>query len=966
MKMIFIVFLLLLIAQLSGYADTLFVVNYDDNSVSIVDTTDDSIYATIELTTPWPKYIAARPQADYAFVTNFASEPYYLPWVLDGNDPADYIGDTVTVIDLSSIPPGELTTIPNLGISSLAAPSGIDITSDGSRAYVTNALDLSVAVIDTNPASSGFCTIITKIDLQPYVVFTGPYGLVFDNPWSVTINPAGTLAYVVCQDTSWWGGADDRVVVIDINTNTVTGYFTITSSLGYGSNPAIENIAINQAGDQGFVTILNNFGVPGGGFDGSFVSVCTLNPPPGTENLWIGVDPTVSFYGTYDVIYTQDGSQIITGVENIGSSAYDTNLAFVGTSSPYTAQLVVIGTGAGPRGIEISTDGAKAYTALYYDSAVSKVDIASRTVDGNITVGSGPLGVDIISASIVPNQNVTIITSSIGDSVAGESYSVQLVATGGAQPYAWSIVTGSGSLPSGLNLNGSTGAITGTPTIAGNYSFTVQVQDSSLPVSTDTQYYEMEVSSLEVAEIGYSPSTFTFTSVTGGSNPVSQTLNIFNNVPGSVLNWAVDDNASWLSIGPVFGTSTGENDPVTLTLDITDLTAGTYTATVRITGNATNSPRFVTVTLIVNADEIPPLIQLSPYQTTFYAAQGLGDPDPQTLNIWNSGTEVLNWSLEDDADWLNMSIASGSSTGETDTVSMSVDSTSLTIGEYYGFVMVSSPDASNSPQVVAVTLVVESPFSEISRYPEKMTFYAVTDGSNPPYQTLSIWDLKVAPLSWSIVDNAEWLTCQPASGTATKTISSNVTVGVNIAGLAKGNYHATITIMGQDAVNSPQSISVTLNLASPSSVLPPPTLVSPYNGTSVTTPNPAFDWDPLEDFANVTYIIQVDDDNDFDSPVRYISGLGGTDYTPYGGLLNGDYYWRVRAMNDEGQAGSWSGIWKVTVNSVGSGKGVIGSQMNGGTNNSFPSGTAGGSTTTVTDKDSGSTAKTCFIKSLLR
>ncbi len=159
---------------------------------------------------------------------------------------------------------------------------------------------------------------------------------------------------------------------------------------------------------------------------------------------------------------------------------------------------------------------------------------------------------------------------------------------------------------------------------------------------------------------------------------------------------------------------------------------------------------------------------------------------------------------------------------------------------------------------------------------------------------------------------------------------------------------------------------MTLNLASPSSVLPPPTLVSPYNGISVTTPNPTFDWDPLEDFANVTYIIQVDDDNNFDSPVRYISGLGGTDYTPYGGLLNGDYYWRVRAMNDEGQAGSWSGIWKVTVNSVGSGKGVIGSQMNGGTNNSFPSGNTGGSTSTVTDKDGGSTAKTCFIKSLLR
>jgi hypothetical protein len=59
------------------------------------------------------------------------------------------------------------------------------------------------------------------------------------------------------------------------------------------------------------------------------------------------------------------------------------------------------------------------------------------------------------------------------------AYSSSLVATGGTQPYKFSI--SSGSLPSGLTLNTSTGAITGTPTTAGTYSFTASVTDSTTP-----------------------------------------------------------------------------------------------------------------------------------------------------------------------------------------------------------------------------------------------------------------------------------------------------------------------------------------------------------------------------------------------------------------------------------------------------------------------------------------------------
>lgn len=66
----------------------------------------------------------------------------------------------------------------------------------------------------------------------------------------------------------------------------------------------------------------------------------------------------------------------------------------------------------------------------------------------------------------------------------GVSYSSSLVASGGVPPYTFSII--SGNLPGGLNLNTSTGAITGTPTASGPFDFESMVVDSSGNPATDS------------------------------------------------------------------------------------------------------------------------------------------------------------------------------------------------------------------------------------------------------------------------------------------------------------------------------------------------------------------------------------------------------------------------------------------------------------------------------------------------
>lgn len=82
-----------------------------------------------------------------------------------------------------------------------------------------------------------------------------------------------------------------------------------------------------------------------------------------------------------------------------------------------------------------------------------------------------------VSTSVPINVgDLTIGTdSTLPAGTVGEAYNQTLTATGGTSPYYW--YKTAGSLPSGLALD-SSGNITGTPTTAGTYTFTIKVYDS--------------------------------------------------------------------------------------------------------------------------------------------------------------------------------------------------------------------------------------------------------------------------------------------------------------------------------------------------------------------------------------------------------------------------------------------------------------------------------------------------------
>jgi hypothetical protein len=83
------------------------------------------------------------------------------------------------------------------------------------------------------------------------------------------------------------------------------------------------------------------------------------------------------------------------------------------------------------------------------------------------------------SVTITPSQggqSPQITTSGLPQGQQGESYSAAFTATGGTQPYSWSLT--SGTLPAGVTLNAN-GDLSGTPTAVGNSTFTVKVTDAA-------------------------------------------------------------------------------------------------------------------------------------------------------------------------------------------------------------------------------------------------------------------------------------------------------------------------------------------------------------------------------------------------------------------------------------------------------------------------------------------------------
>ena len=179
----------------------------------------------------------------------------------------------------------------------------------------------------------------------------------------------------------------------------------------------------------------------------------------------------------------------------------------------------------------------------------------------------------------------------------GTPYSSALVVSGGVSPYTYSI--SAGALPDGLNLNTSTGAITGMPGSANAFLFTGKVTDSPLdgPQTGSTPSCTITVSPAAL-QLSLSPKRVNFGKVPRYS-VLSSTVTVKNTGTGAI-------SIGTVSVTPGAGTDSDEfkshsscpsslavrkKCAITVVLYADDL--GSRSATLNIPNNATGSPQTV-------------------------------------------------------------------------------------------------------------------------------------------------------------------------------------------------------------------------------------------------------------------------------------------------------------------------------------------------------------------------------------
>ncbi|MHB1020784.1 MAG: BACON domain-containing protein [Acidobacteriaceae bacterium] len=121
--------------------------------------------------------------------------------------------------------------------------------------------------------------------------------------------------------------------------------------------------------------------------------------------------------------------------------------------------------------------------------------------------------------------------------------------------------------------------------------------------------------------------------------------------------------------------------------------------------------------------------------------------------------------------------------------------------------------------------------SRIGLSNNQLTFGAYP-GGQASSQLVTVSNTGSGTLSYTTQSNASWLTVNPGNGTAPQ----GLTITADPTGLAAGTYTGVVSVQAAGAINSPQQIGVTFNIAPPTLVASPSSLAfSGYVGLS----NPA-------------------------------------------------------------------------------------------------------------------------------
>ncbi len=273
-------------------------------------------------------------------------------------------------------------------------PAGLAITPDNCFAYIANNND------DMTPGADTVSVLNLKTNTLVKTI-TDPN---FNQPYTITINSAGTKAYVTNSNST-------TISIIDIASNTVVGLID-----GF-DGPS--GLVITPNGNTGYV---NNYGGPGGvgSGNGTTVNVVDLNTNTIIGTITVDLAPA-------SLAITPNGAFVY--VINYVDGNPNTGTISVIRTSDNTVVDTIPGF-SGPFAIAITPNGQFAYVTNFgsnnfapVGTTVSVVNLCTNSVDAVIQLGIQPSGVAITPNgcfAYVSNYNTLYLGPNFTNLTAGE------------------------------------------------------------------------------------------------------------------------------------------------------------------------------------------------------------------------------------------------------------------------------------------------------------------------------------------------------------------------------------------------------------------------------------------------------------------------------------------------------------------------------------------------------------------
>ena len=183
--------------------------------------------------------------------------------------------------------------------------------------------------------------------------------------------------------------------------------------------------------------------------------------------------------------------------------------------------------------------------------------------------------------------------------------------------------------------------------------------------------------------------------------------------------------------------------------------------------------------------------------------RGGSNPVPTKLVIQNTGYGELKYRARASQGWIIPSDTIGLTP---DSLTISIDGCALGWGSHHGRLTLIDDIHNDSTVTVPVTVTVTGPIIKIS--PDSLSFGALMERGAPEPGQAVITNSGSGILSWEAAATASWIRISRRNGAAGDTIE----VGCDLAGLAAGEYGGYLILADSGAVNSPESLQVTLTL----------------------------------------------------------------------------------------------------------------------------------------------------------